>query len=841
MATSIQPSFSAGELGPSVYGRVDIARYQTGLKTALNVIVRPGGGVANRSGLQYIGPCNQHSAATRLVPFQFNTTQNYVLEFGNLYMRVLKDGGYVTETAVNITAATQANPVVATATGHGYANGDVVYIAGIAGMTELNGRFCIIANQTANTFELTDQITGVAIDSSAYTAYSSGGTAARLFTLTTPYVQADLLLLKYVQSADIMTLVHPSYDARELSRTAHDAWSLSVISFAPNIAAPTDWALGSGPGAGTYDYYYKFTAVDAVTFEESLPQSLTILNQLQLSTTNNMDLQATTPVTGALKYNIYKLDNANGRGTGGLYGFIGSSENLFFIDDNIDPDTSLTPPTARDPITSADTRPAAVSYYEQRRVFGGSNNSPDTSYFTQIGNTKNLNISSPSRDDDAITVTLNARQVNEIRHYVPMNDLLVLTSGAEWRVNGGPDSGFSISTLRQKPQSYWGSSHIEPIVVGNSVIFIQESGKNVRNLGYSLEVDGYDGGNLTILVEHFFEETTITDWAYAQAPGSIIWCILADGTALSLTYDKEQNVIGWCRHETDGFFESVTSVYENGEDAVYFVVRRTVDGNTVRYVERLKERYFSDVQDSFFVDSGLTLDSPLTITGATQANPVVVTASSHGFANGDSIDIVGVLGMTELNGLRFTAANVTANTFELTGIDGTAYTAYSSAGEARKAVSSITGLEHIEGKAVAILADGNVISNKTVSGGSVALTSAASRVHVGLSYTSDVETLNMEMSGRDLGTLQGKQKKINEVTIKFLRSRGLFIGPTFDSLTEIKWRENELMGAPTDLFTGDKRQNVNPSWDTAGRVAIRQPWPLPMEIQAIIPKITIGG
>ncbi len=717
----------------------------------------------------------------------------------------------------------------------------MVYVSGVVGMTELNGKFFIVANKTANTFEITDQITGTVIDSTAYTAYSSAGTAARVFTLVTPYSQAHLANIKYVQSADVMTLTHPDYDARELSRTAHDAWSLAIISFAPAIGTPTDWALGSGPGAGTYDYYYKFTAVDSETFEESLPQSLSVLNQLQLSSSLNMDLQATTPVTGASKYNIYKLDNANGRGTGGIYGFIGSTESLFFIDDNIQPDTSLTPPAARDPITSTDTRPAAVSYYEQRRVFGGSNNAPDTSYFTQIGNTKNLNVSSPSRDDDAITVTLNARQVNEIRHYVPMNDLLVLTSGSEWRVNGGPDSGFSISTLRQKPQSYWGASHVPPLVIGNTVLFVQESGKKVRSFGYSLEVDGYDGGNLTILANHLFETKTVVDWAYAQTPDSIIWLIMSDGTALSLTYDKEQNVVGWCRHETEGFFESVAVVHEGGEDAVYFAVRRVINGNTVRYTERLKERYFTDVQDSFFVDSGLSLDSPLTITGATQANPVVVTATAHGFSNGDLIDIVDVVGMTEINNLRFTAANVTANTFELTGIDGTAYTAYASGGEARQAVTSVSGLDHIEGEAVSILADGNVVSSKTVSGGAVTLTTAASRVHVGLGYVSDVETLSMEMSGRDLGTLQGRKKKINDVTIRFLRSRGLFIGPNFDNLTEMKWRENEVLGAPTELLTGDKKQALNPDWDTGGRVAIRQQYPLPMEVQAIIPNITIGG
>ncbi len=761
MTRLIQPSFAAGEIGPALHGRVDVSKYAVGLRTAKNVFVRPHGGVSNRAGLRYVGPARAHDAKPRLIPFRFSTTQTYVLEFTDLRMRVIKDGGHVLEAAKTITGATQGNPVVVTSTAHGFTNGDEVYITGVGGMTRLNARRFKVAGVTANTFQVTHQVTGANIDGTGFAAYTSGGTAARVYTLTTPYAQADLTTLKFVQSADVMTLVHPSYDPRELSRTGHAAWSLASISFAPSIATPSGWS-GSG-SAGAETYKYRITAVKSETFEESLAQDVTVASVATLSSANKITLTTGAPTTGAVKYSVYRQKNA------GLYGFIGSTEGTTFVDDNVAPDTDQTPPAARNPFVASGDKPGAATYYEQRRVFGGSTNKPDTSYYSQTGNTANMSVSDPSRDDDAITATLTAREVNQIRHFVPLNDLIVMTSGSEWRVSAGSDSGFSSATLRQRPQSYWGSSHVPPIVLGNTVLFVQDRGNIVRSLAYAFESDAYDGADLTILAPHLLEAKTISEWAYAQIPHSIVWCVLSDGTALSLTWNKEQQVVAWCRHETDGYFESVASIPETGdnEDGVYFVVRRTIDGQTVRNVERLDKRLVTAVEDAFFVDCGAT---------------------------------------------------------------------YSGA-----AATTISGLDHLEGRAVTVLADGNVVSGLTVAAGAITLPRAATKVHVGLAYVSDIETLNLELSTRSMPTAQGIRKKVNAVTVRFLRSRGLFIGPTFDDLVEMKWREDEDYGEATKLLTGDKEQHLSPQWNSNGRVAIRQSYPLPMEIQAVIPDVEFGG
>ena len=921
MVKLVQPSFASGEIAPRLYGRVDISKYSIALRTAKNAIVYPSGGIANRPGTKFVGPAKAHSTNVRLIPFEASSSDTYALEFSNLAMRPIRNGGHVLETAKTISGATSANPVVITANSHGYENGDEVRITEVVGMTQLNQNRYLVSNKTTNTFELQSQATGVNVNGSAFTSYSSAGKAERVHTVVTPYAHGDLAELKYAQSGDVLTLVHPSYDVRELSRTGHTTWSLTTPTFEPQITFPTGLSASPATG-GSINFAYKVVAVAEDTLEQSLPgivstvaltaatqanpcvitsnshalnngdtihiasvvgmtelndrrfvvankttntfelrgedstghtayssggtfaRDFTSANSAAMSTTNTITI-SWTAVAGAEKYDIFKEDN-------GIYGFIGSSTSTEFTDDNIDPDLTDTPPQQKNPFFGANNKPSCVSYYQQRRVFGNTNNKPDTIFYTQTGNQSNFNVSSPSRDDDAITAALSALQLNEIRHFVPQSDLLCLTSGAEWKINAGSDVAFSASTIRQNPPTYIGSSHVPPLICGGAVLYVQDRGSMVRNLGYTLESDSYSGGDLTILSSHLFEDKTVKEWGYQQIPHSVVWVARSDGAMLTLTYNKEQEVVAWTRHDTLGNYKSVCSVPESSdvEDAVYCVVERTVNGNTVQYVERVHTRYFDDVRDAFFVDSGLSLDNPVTITGATSANPVVITAASHGFENGDEVDISDVTtgvnsagaatGMSQINDLRFTVANKTTNTFELSGINGSAFTAYTSGGEVRKAVTSISGLDHLEGETLACLADGNVVADLTVSSGAVTLSRAASRVHMGLGYTTDLETLDLNYTTK-AGTIQGRLKKVSKVILRFEDTRGGFVGPDADNLVEMKQREFELLGQPTQLITGDREVVITPDWNTGARIFIRQTDPLPLTLLAVVPDVAVGG
>ena len=779
MPSFIQPSFAKGVLSPSLYGRVDTAAYQVGLRTARNVIIHPYGGVSNRPGKIVIGPVKTHTDGNSpsLFPFQFRVSDQYVLEFGNLYMRVIRNDAHVTNANVTITAATAANPVVVTAGSHGYANGEEVFISSVVGMTQLNGRRFIVANQTANTFELTHQVTGNNINGIDYTAYSSAGTVASIFELVTPYLIADVPTLKMVQSADIMTITHPTYAPRDLARTDHNAWTLTVNTYAPGQADPTGVAVARSGAAGTTTQRYRVTAIrqEEDVFEESLPGinttsitvgSATLANPIRCTATahgyvsgDEVELSAMDEMTAlnGRRFFITKIDNdtfdldgedgtdtaiyPTAETTGGIanatfaeltdakavadttlllfnqvtwaavteanryaiyrresgrYGLVGEVDAPITTFDDVTAqetaagaiwkaDLAIGPPRARNPFRVAGNFPTASSYYEQRQVYGGTNNNPDTKYYSQTGNRLNMSVSQPTQADDAITATLNAREVNSVRHFVPGADLIVFTTGGEWRVNAGDNSGFAADTLRQKPQSEWGSGHHRPIVVGSFIIFAEDDDATVRSLIFSLEPDKYVSETLTQLADHLFADVSptehiISDWAFAHAPDGRLHVVRSDGQAMTMTFDPTNKVVAWTTWDTEGRYEAVTTLKKSisgAEDGIYFVIRRLQGTQVVRYIERVSTRKFDDVRDAHFLDFGFIFDTPVTITNATVANPTVITATAHGFSNGDDVDIRDITWVAtrdendtlvqpdQLNDKRFTVVNSATNTFEV--------------------------------------------------------------------------------------------------------------------------------------------------------------------------------
>jgi hypothetical protein len=223
-------NFTGGELSPRLDGRNDLTKYSSGCKTLENMIVYPHGSAARRPGTQFVTEVKDSTKKTRLIPFEFSTTQTYMLEFGDQYIRFYKDNGQILESNVTISGATQADPVVITATAHGFDDGDEILISGVSGMTELNGKKYLVANKTTNDFELTD-IDGNDIDGTGFTAYTSGGVANRVYEISTPYLEAELFEIKYAQSADVMYICHPNHAVRKLSRTGHTAWTLTEVNF----------------------------------------------------------------------------------------------------------------------------------------------------------------------------------------------------------------------------------------------------------------------------------------------------------------------------------------------------------------------------------------------------------------------------------------------------------------------------------------------------------------------------------------------------------------------------------------------------------------------------------
>ncbi len=820
------PSFAAGEIDPRLHGRVDLAKYAIGLATCLNWFVHPFGGASTRAGTAFVGECYDHAARSRLVGFSFSTTQTYVLEFANLRMRVIKDGGYVLEAAVTITGITNGSPGVVTAAAHGFSNGDHVWVEGVAGMTEVNRRRFTVANAAANSFELSG------VDTTAYGAWTSGGTVARFYTVTTPYVTADLALLKFVQSADTMTITHPTYAPRNLTRTGHTSWTLSTITYAPTQAAPT--SLASTAAGATYSYVV--TAVSDETGEESVASSA-VTSSTQTSTIT------WTNASGASNYNVYKAKN-------GVYGFIGRAGTgaTGFTDATIDPDTTDTPPQSNNPFNATDKYPGCSTYHEGRQWYARTNQKPQTLYSSTSAAFNNMNTSSPTKDSDAITRTIASREVNEIRFLLSLNLLIVFTSGAAWKAWAGQQADvMTPANTSVKPQSYEGIAQVPPIATENSALYVTASGKRVRDLSYEFASDSLQGRNLSILAGHLFEGKTIEEWAYARDPDGIVWCVRSDGVMLGFTYLKEHDVYAWSRHTLGGTVESVATVQEGSETALYVQVKRTIGGQTRRYVERLQSRYFADVYSAWCVDSGYRyngwnddVSKFLTITGATYNAGDTVTLAATGHA---PFTAAGVGQKYILrSGQNQVTVTITAygTTSSVTGtLDTAPHTSLQATATADWALAATTlsGLWHLEGQSLAVLADGSVQPNATVANGSITIPRASGRILAGIGYVCDLETLNVESQP----TLQGKYKRIAEVVLRVVGSRGLSVGPTSDRLVDIKERTTEQPGYPTMLTTGDERVLIDPSWNSNGRVFVRQSYPLPSTLVGAFPRLEVGS
>ena len=724
---TLQRSFAGGEITPELYGRLDLTKYQTGLAECRNFIVLPHGPATARTGFQYIGGVKTHTKKTRLIPFSFSTEQTYVLEFGDQYVRIYTNGGQLLTGSVTAWMTATAYTV-----GQVRSNGGTNY-------------YCKEAH-TSGTF---------ATDLAAGKWYALSGT---IVEIPTPYLEADLFDIHFVQSADVLALVHPSYAVRELRRLGAVEWELKTVQFAPTITAPTGVGVAA-TGTGTITYKYCVTSVSTSDEDESIASSV-VSTTNNLNTAGNSNKVTWTNVSGAVRYRVYKL-------RGGIYAYVGQADDgtTGFVDDNITADLGTTPPTAQDPFSGANNYPQAVSYYEQRRVFAGTKNKPQTTWLTRTATESNMNRAIPSKDDDAMVIKLAAREANVIRHLVPMADLIMLTSSGEWKLSSGNADSLTPTSVQIKPQSYTGASNVQPAVTGNSILYAQDRGAGVRELTYSWETQAYKTIDASIMAPHLFTGYTITDMAFSRSPYNCLWVVRSDGVLLGLTYVPDQQVLGWHHHTTDGEFESVAVVSEGTEDVLYCVVKRTIGGNTKRYVERLHTREFTDQADAFHVDSGLTYD-------------------------------------------------------------GTPATTFS-------------GLSHLEGKTVSILADGAVAPSKVVTSGQVTIPVAASVVQIGLPIDCMVKTLPVVVETQGFG--QGRVKNVSAVFLRVYRSGDISAGPSEDMQTEFRMRTSEPYGTPPALRSDEIRIVLKNNWQTGGQVVVKHDDPLPMTLVSMSEEVDVGG
>ena len=813
-------SFSGGEISPEMFGRIDDAKFQQGAATMRNFVAKPQGPAENRPGFSFVREVKNSSQAVRLLSFTFSTVQTMIIEMGNEYFRFHTQG----QTLFYNDGAAYNNST-------NYSIGDIAKSGGVNYYSRTGAQGQAVSNSTH---------------------WYAMPTNPNIYEIPHPYQQAELFDVHYVQSADVMTLVHPNHAPRELRRLSATKWELRTINFASPLASPTGVSVSayipssSSTNPDTYEAHeYVVTAVGSNLVDESAQSNSASVNN-NIYVTGAKNTISWNAVSGAAKYRVYKEQ-------AGIYGFLGETTSTSIIDANIAPNFSRTPPIYENEFQSTNNYPGAVSYFEQRRVFAGTNNEPQTILMTKSGTESNLSFGLPIRDDDRIKFRVAARESNTIRHIVPLTNLLMLTGSAEWRVSSINSDAITPTSISVKPQSYVGANNAQPVIVNNSMVYAASRGGHVRELGYNWQANGFITGDLSLRAPHLFDNLTVTDMALSKAPIPIVWFISSNGKLLGFTYVPEQTIGAWHQHDTDGTFESVAVVSEGNDDVLYCVVKRTINGATKKYVERLGTRLFEQARDCFFVDCGSTYNGTntdtnqtVTISGGTnytRGESVTITANYNLFNAPPSLDDVGDA-IVLISGSNYYRCNITATssatvaTVKLdvdlpASLRNTGITTY------EVARNVISGLDHLEGKTVSILADAAVHPQRVVSSGSITLERASSVVHVGLEYQSDLQTMPMSLQAEAFG--QGRVKNLNHVWLRVLESSGIFAGPSADKLVEAKQRTTEPYGAPPRLKTEDIKIMVTPTWQDNGQLFVRQTDPLPLTIVGMTLEVAIGG
>jgi hypothetical protein len=901
-----QPSFAGGVLGPALHGRIDMAKYDVGLKTGVNVFIHAHGGVSNRAGFEYIGEVMDHDIKHRLIAFERDDDENFVLVMGDEEMKIIHNGAFIESGGSEYTTTTpftedmlfdlsftqsvdvmyfahqslypvkmlrydytdyaferiEINPTIATedwlntsawngvenfdvntasfgfTVGVGtppsetlytyfivveYGSGDsypcktksvwnastlsplsywnVLTWDAMPGAVNYHvyrkdgSDFYKLATVASGTEQYNDNGLG-SIGTTPYTASDgnppSGLSASSvvsdsnierswIYVVTAEYSSGESLASAPVATRNIYTLTANNYNTITWSEMPGAVnyhvyrkdggfyYRLATIaagteeyvddgtdSLDESKKAPTPISASAKSSDGSEDYYYVISPViDGVEGFPCPPVSLMNVQDLSESDAKNT---ISWSGTGSVEYyNVYRKYS-------GIFGYIGFTEDEEFEDDNISPDTTTTPLDPAVYFETEDDYPAIVDMYQQRLVYASTSDDPEMILMSKVADYENFTRSRILTADDRVEMSISGSSVNRIRGMTQLRELLIFTSNGEFSV-AGAEGYVDATNMVQTQYGYAGSAGVKPLVIEDTLLFIDRTGRQVRDLRYAYEQDGYSGNDLTIFASHFFEGKEIVDWTYQRNPFSIVWVVLDDGSLLAFTYKREHQVWAWTEQEIDGKVESVCSVNEGSEDALYVIIKRTIGGEEKRYIERLHSRYFDTVADAFFVDCGLTYEG--------------------------------------------------------------------------EATTTVTGLDHLEGETVVALCDGSVVKDLVVSGGSVTVPVASEKIHVGLPYRSEIETLPPSIELKDVGNARGRPTKVSSVFIQMEDTRGIQVSGTGRQMAPFVLKTSDL-GTPGEAYTGMQKIQLFPDWNRDGTVVITQDNPLPMSILGISPDFSVG-
>lgn len=744
--TPILTTFNGGEWSPQLYGRVDLDKYGNACRQLDNFIPTAQGVATRRPGTRHVASARNDGVA-RLIPFEFSTTQAYIIEATDQRFRFFMNRGRIE---------------------------------------------------------------------------SPPGTPIEV---TMPYTAAQLAQIKWTQSADTLYLVHPLHQPRKLTRSSHTSWTLSALDALDGPYLDLNTGTTTLTPSAT-------TGSITLTASAALFQAGDVGRRVRLrhgATWGWVEITAFTSAT---------LVTASVRGTLG--------------------GTAATTQWRLGAWGTVPGWPGCVTFHEERLTFANTPAQPQTIWGSMSGDYENF---APSQadgtvgDDNALTFTISDDRVNAI-HWMSAGRVLAIgTAGGEFTMQASSlNEVVTPSSVVVRRETTRGVADMMPVRIGPAMLFVQRARRKLYEMAYSYEADAQLAPEMTLLAGHLTRER-VREIAWQPEPWNILWACLDDGSLVGLTYMRDQQVVAWHRQSIAGGPSAGSRVVAlavvpgDGQDELWMVVERTVDGVLRRHIEYLSYEFWPTTPDdkefAVFADASLQLDNtvatPLTPSAASGTG-VTFTAGAGVFAPSDIGREIRRRWRGADGAIRTARALITAYT-SATVVQGNVLVAFPSAAaipanEWRLTVTTIGGLGHLEGRTVQILADGAAHPDRVVSGGQVALDRPAAIAQVGLGYVSQLETMDLEHGAMD-GTAQGRRRRIHQVGIKLWSTLGARVGVSGGPMDAIEFRAGATrMDESPPLFTGDRIVVFPAGWSEQARVLVVQDQPLPCTIAALVPRMT---
>jgi hypothetical protein len=944
-------NFTAGQIDEILDGRVDLAKYNNGVRVLRNTLPFQQGGAKGRPGTRFVAEAKYRDSRVCLIPFSFSVHQNYVLEFGHKYIRIFTGDGQLVSTSgselltngqFNANLAGWTNPTVnpgasvnwdssqrarfeqtttESSPSHSVLQQGVPTTPGTryqlsfrvsTGTITMNvGTSAGAANTLGHeNFDPSPVLYVKEFVASAATSYIefflrspqpavsylddvSVKVASTPIEISSPYNESDLFQIKYVQSADVLFLTHPNHPTKQLNRQTAVTWTLTdfvgsppstvegELSFGTNLTLSATTGVGitiqaSGATFLAGDVGRTILGKAGEVLITSVTDTDTVIGDVIVSPTGNtlapdewtmggspgvgLTPSATGPVGAIIDLTFASPALRSGPDTGKyvvLWGGVARINNVLSETSATAQVLSVLSSTAQaiagnwtlesPSWDSARGFPRTAGFYDQRFFLAGANSEPDTLIGSKTGRFNNF--ARGTNDDDALKYVLSAGQVNMIEWIVASRDLLVGTSGAEFKVTGGLNEPLTPSNVLAKPETYWGSESIPPVRVDRAVVFVQLGGNTLRAMSYNFDVDGYLANDL-MLLSPSIGSPGIVQVTFEKLPVPTIHAVRSDGWIISLVYDPGQEVVAWSEHQTVGWFESACSILDptRKKGRTWVAVRRVIDGVVKRYIEYFDQsEIVSEPHPLTGLDSALSYDGTNHL--AAISFPDIVGVPIPG-AVGAGITTNVVADETQI----FTAGDIGKEIVQIGGsgraiitefIDSQTVTVKTTStfphvgpyprGLWGKAVNRLAGLEHLEGHTVSVKGDGAAYGSYVVSSGIINLVGPhALVVDVGLLYEPTITTLRPGVNIPN-GNSVFLTKGYNKLYIFFKDT----LGATVNDLP-LEFRSSEDLMDEAPPLTTDIVDATELGYDSNARITIKQPQPLPFMVLAIAGKLNVG-